>query len=67
VLKKASRNSREASDVTADDPVGTMDRFTHGLKRVLAAPKIQRHAKATRTKRKKQITKTSLSKNPRAT
>lgn len=26
-------------DVPADNPVGTMDRFTKGLKRVLAAPK----------------------------
>jgi hypothetical protein len=26
-------------DVPADNPVGTMDRFAAGLKRVLAAPK----------------------------
>ena len=38
MLKKASRKSAVA-DVPADDPVGTMDRFAEGLRRVLAAPK----------------------------
>jgi hypothetical protein len=40
VLRKPSRNSQEdARDVPADDPVGTMDRFAEGLRRVLAAEK----------------------------
>jgi hypothetical protein len=38
VLKKASRKNAVV-DVPADNPVGTMDRFTDGLRRVLAAPK----------------------------
>ena len=41
MLKKASRNSRVVPNVPADDPVGTMDRFTQGLRRVLSVPKIQ--------------------------
>jgi hypothetical protein len=36
VLKKASRKSVEVPDVPADSPVGTMDRFTKGLKRLLS-------------------------------
>jgi hypothetical protein len=39
VLKKVSRKNAEVPDVPADDPVGTMDRFTEGLRRVLSAPK----------------------------
>jgi hypothetical protein len=39
VLKKAFRKNAEVPDVPADDPVGTMDRFTDGLRRVLATPK----------------------------
>jgi hypothetical protein len=39
VLKKASRKSRAAVDVPADNPTGTMERFTDGLRRVLSAPK----------------------------
>lgn len=39
MLKKPSRNSPEVNDVPADDPVGTMDRFADGLKRVLTVPK----------------------------
>lgn len=31
--------SRTATDVPADNPVGTMDRFAEGLKRVLTAHK----------------------------
>jgi hypothetical protein len=40
VLKKVSRKSVEVNDVPADDPVGTMDRFTSGLRRVLHAQKL---------------------------
>lgn len=39
MLKKASRNSRAVVDVPADDPVGTMDRFTRGLRRIVSARK----------------------------
>jgi len=41
VLKKVNRNSREddAVDVPADNPTGTMRRFTDGLKRVIHAKK----------------------------
>jgi len=39
VLKKRSLNSHEVKDVPADDPEGTLDRFTDGLKRVLSVPK----------------------------
>ena len=42
VLKKASRKNAEVKDVPADDPVGTMDRFTTGLRRVLTARKPRR-------------------------
>ena len=38
MLKKASRKS-DVVDVPADDPQGTMDRFTAGLRRVLTAEK----------------------------
>jgi hypothetical protein len=38
VLKKHSRKNAVV-DVPADNPVGTMDRFTSGLRRVLAARK----------------------------
>ena len=38
MLKKASRN-KDAVNVPADNPVGTMDRFTNGLRRVLAVGK----------------------------
>ena len=52
MLKKRTRKDKEAPpDVPADDPVGTMDRFTVGLKKVLAVPK--HHKTATRQKRKK--------------
>jgi hypothetical protein len=49
VLKKPNRNS-DAVDVPADNPVGTMDRFTEGLKRVLAAKRVQ---KPTRIKKRR--------------
>jgi len=41
VLKKDSRNSDEESvpDVLADNPEGTMERFTLGLRRVLTVQK----------------------------
>jgi hypothetical protein len=39
VLKKASRKNAVVHDVPADDPVGTMDRFSDGLRRVLSVPK----------------------------
>ena len=51
MLKKAVKN--DTVDVPADDPVGTMERFTAGLRRVLAAPKP--HPKPLRTKRKRRI------------
>ena len=38
-MKKDSRNLSAVPDVPADNPVGTMDRFTRGLRRVLAAQK----------------------------
>jgi hypothetical protein len=37
--------STEKSDVAADNPEGTMERFAVGLKRVLNAPKIQQKPK----------------------
>jgi hypothetical protein len=41
VLKRASRKNDEdrVPDVPADNPEGTMDRFTAGLKKVLGAHK----------------------------
>ena len=42
--KKAAHNS-DVVDVPADNPVGTMDRFAEGLRRVLAAPKPTKKAK----------------------
>jgi hypothetical protein len=41
VLRKRTRNFHEddGPDVPADNPVGTMDRFMDGLRRVLSAPK----------------------------
>jgi hypothetical protein len=54
VLKKPSRNSREADDVPdvrADEPERAMEQFTNGLRRVLAAPKLK--PKVTRTKRRR--------------
>ena len=54
MLKQDSRNSNaDAPDVTADDPVGTMERFTDGLKRVLGA------SKPLKTKRKKRLASSS--------
>jgi hypothetical protein len=38
-------------DVQADDPVGTMNRFTDGLRRVLSAPKPVRGRDRKRKKR----------------
>jgi hypothetical protein len=57
VLKKRARNS-DAVDVPADDPVGTMDRFTDGLKRVLAAAKhpLDKTGKATQKRKEKRDT-----------
>jgi hypothetical protein len=34
-----TKKQKQVVDVPADDPVGTMDRFTQGLRRVLAVPK----------------------------
>ena len=48
MLKKASRKN-DVADVPADDPVGTMDRFTDGLRKVLSVKK----------KRPKRITRRS--------
>ena len=53
VLKKASRKSAEVRDVPADDPVGTMERFTSGLKRVLTAPKTAPQTKSHLKKRRR--------------
>jgi hypothetical protein len=47
VTKKPSRNS-DVVDVPADNPTGTMDRFTEGLRRVLSVPKPRKR----RTRRK---------------
>jgi len=48
VLKKAPHKNDaddgKAKDVPADDPVGTMDRFTKGLKTVLAVSKQRTNA-----------------------
>jgi hypothetical protein len=52
VLKKASRN-RDAADIAVDNPAIAMQQFTDGLRRVLAAPKIQAREKARRSKRKR--------------
>lgn len=52
-MKKDSRNLSAVPDLPADDPVGTMDRFTDGLKRVLASPKIDIHKKTTTRKARK--------------
>ena len=46
MLKKATRKNDAVPDVPADDPVGTMDRFTQGLRKVLSAPK--KHVKKRR-------------------
>lgn len=45
-------------DVPADDPVGTMDRFADGLKRVLAAPKLalRNRTKVRRKRSKRRMT-----------
>jgi hypothetical protein len=37
--KRSEAKSAEVVDVPADNPVGTMDRFSIGLRRVLSAPK----------------------------
>lgn len=50
MLKKASHKN-DVVNVAADNPVGTMDRFAMGLRRVLAAPKSSR-LKRTRKRRK---------------
>jgi len=52
VLKKATRKSAEVVDVPADDPVGTMDRFKAGLRRVLAAEKPIRTQRAQAPRKK---------------
>jgi len=39
VLKKPSHKNAEVVDVPADDPVGTMDCFTAGLRRIIQTPK----------------------------
>lgn len=38
-MKKSDPDKTEPKDVPADNPEGTMKRFTEGLKRVLSAPK----------------------------
>lgn len=50
--KKPSRKSRAVVDVPADNPEGTMDRFTDGLKRVVNAhPKRIRESRQSDQKR----------------
>ena len=39
MTKKLPRKDLEVVDVPADDPEGTMKRFTRGLRRVLTVPK----------------------------
>ena len=52
MLKKLNRNSKEVvPDVPADNPVGTMDRFTDGLRRIISAKKARGPSQ---TKRKRQ-------------
>jgi hypothetical protein len=52
VLKKPyPKNAVAASDVPADNPSGTMQRFTEGLRRVLAHPKYPELKRAPRRKR----------------
>jgi hypothetical protein len=41
-LKKPSRKNAAVPDVPADNPEGTMDRFRHGLRRVLSARSLER-------------------------
>jgi len=45
VLKKASRN-KDVVDVPADNPVGTMERFNDGLRRVLSQKKRPKSARS---------------------
>jgi hypothetical protein len=53
MLRKASRNSNAVGkDVPADNPVGTMDRFNEGLKRVLSVQKKATIHKPIRIKRR---------------
>ena len=49
MLKKATRKT-DVVDVPADNPEGTMDRFTAGLRRVLSAKK---RSKPQRTMRRR--------------
>jgi hypothetical protein len=59
VLRKPTRNSRaddDVPDVAADDPVGTMDRFRMGLRRVLDAPKVVDMRQQPKPRRKKRKT-----------
>ena len=52
MLKKAShKNDADVRDVPADNPVGTMERFAQGLRRVLTTPKTA--IKKTRVKRRR--------------
>jgi hypothetical protein len=55
VLKKPNRKSDEddAPDVPADNPVGTMARFSEGLKRVLAVPKPRKYSQTARHRPRK--------------
>jgi hypothetical protein len=38
-MRKQSTRKPNVPDVPADNPVGTMERFTDGLRRVLSTPK----------------------------
>jgi hypothetical protein len=54
VLKKATRSKdADVPDVPADDPVGTMDRFREGLKKVLMKKPEERRATSAKRRRSK--------------
>jgi hypothetical protein len=54
-MRKASSSKPTVVDVPADNPVGTMERFTEGLKRILSVPK------ATKTRRRKRVRRKATS------
>jgi len=55
VLRKDSRNSNEddVSDVPADNATGTLQRFNAGLRRVLAAPRVNPRKRKRKAKKKR--------------
>jgi hypothetical protein len=50
---KPNRRVTTVVDVPADNPVGTMERFNDGLRRVLSAPKTPLKIRPARNKRRK--------------